>query len=270
MGLPFLQGSLISDTPEEAVARIEEIVLKKKPKPDEIRELVEALKNADTNIRVKERAAWALGELDAKSAVAPLIEAAKHKGLLVRSAALNALIQLRAKSALATMTEIAESDPILSLRQNATLGLGLIQTDKAINPLVKLSEDPNPEIRGASVLSMASLHSKKNSFSEVLKDMSADTSPYVQERVKKGFDVTKRNNKSVLTHLETQDTDIRLFAALYFQQHGGSKDLKSLEKFFSSEADEEVRKELKKSIAAIKRRSAAATAKAKPKTAPAK
>ncbi|MCG3204215.1 MAG: hypothetical protein KCHDKBKB_00925 [Elusimicrobia bacterium] len=252
-----VQSSLVSDSPDEAVQKIEVIVQKKKAKPQEIKDLIAALQHTDTSIRVKERAAWALGELEAKSAVSALIEATQHKGLLVRSAAVHALIHLRSQAALPSLVRIAESDPILSMRQDATLALGLLQTEKAIPPLVKLSEDPNPEIRGASVLAMASLHSKKNNFSQIFEEMSADASPYVQERVKRGWDVAKRSNGKVMAHLEATDVDVRLFAALYFQRHGGSKDLKSLETFKNSEADEETRDQLKKSITAIKKRSAA-------------
>ncbi len=259
-------ASLVSDDPEVAAAKIDKIVQQKKASKSEIKEISAALTDPGTTIRVKERAAWALGELDAKSKVPTLIEASKNRGLLVRSAALNSLIRLRPVSALPTFVEIAEGDPILSLRQNATLGLGLLQSDKAIPALVKLAQDPAPEIRGAAALAMASLQSSKNDFSEALKQMAADQNSYVQERANKGLEVASRKNKTVLAHLDSADVDIRLFAALYFTQHGTSKDLKRLRSAANSEADEETRHQLKKSIEATKKRAEkAAAGPAKPK-----
>ena len=263
-------ATLATEDPNAAIIRIESMVQKKKASAAAVQDLTDALRDPVANIRVKERAAWALGELDAKSAAPALQEAAKHKGLLVRSAALNALSRLRVASALPTFVSIAESDPILSLRQNATLALGLLQTEKAINPLVKLSEDPAPEIQGASALAMAATHSKKNDFSEILKEMTASPNEYVQERARAGLDAAQQKNTAVLQQLASGDADIRLFAALYFRQHGTSKELQKLNDFWNGEADEETRRQLEMSIKAIKKRAAQAKQKTKPATVPAK
>src|SRR5437868_4017899 len=113
--LLLYSSNAFPDSPSDEIARIEQIVQNKKASKAVINELIQTLKSPETSIQVKERTAWALGELEARDAGPVLIEAAKNKGLLVRSAALNALIHLRARSALPTFVTIAESDPILSL-----------------------------------------------------------------------------------------------------------------------------------------------------------
>ncbi len=260
--------SLVTDDPNDAVARIDTIVQTGKPSAAVVNELVQALKNPDANIRVKERAAWALGELEAKSAAPALIEGCKHKGLLVRSASLNALSRLRTKTALPVFTSIAQSDPILSLRQNATIGLGLLQDDKAIPVLAQLAADPTPEVRGAAALAMAASHSKKNNFSQALEQMKGDENPYVQQRASAGLDVVNRKNNAVAAQLKSTDADVRLFAALYFQHHGNSKDLQELKDAWNGESDEATRAQLQKAIVAVKKRAAAAQTKTPSSTTP--
>ncbi len=259
---PTIFAALATMEPEEAVAKIDAMVEKRKISGTQKKDLIDALKDPAANIRVKERSAWALGELEVKSAAPALLEASKHKGLLVRSAAINALSRLKEPSALPRFIDVANNDPILSLRQNATLALGLLQTEKAINPLVKLSEDPTPEIQGAAALAMAATHSKQNNFSEVLKEMTASDNEYVRERAKAGLDVAQRKSAAVMQQLASSDADIRLFAGVYFKQFGTSKELKDIQKAYNGEADDDVRAQLSKSISAIKKRAAQAAAEA--------
>ncbi len=241
-------------TSDEVVEHIETIVKKKTSDKNTIADLIQALKNPESDIRVRERAAWALGELRAQSAITPLAEAAQHKGLLIRSAALDSLIHLRAKNALGTITRIAESDPILSLRQRATLGLGLLKSDTSIPVIVKLSSDPSTEIQGAAALAMSMLHSKKNDFSEVLKEMAQDMDGYVKARARVGLDIVSKKSKDVRDHLKSEDMDVRLFAALYFRNYGTSSDTAALKDAMNGESQDDVRYEMNESIKAIKKR----------------
>lgn len=251
----LLQANVFqTGTSEEIVDHIDAIAKKKTTDKNTVTNLIQTLKNPDTEIRIKERAAWALGELGAQSAVGALTEAAQHKGLLIRSAALDSLIRLRAKSALPIITKIAESDPILSLRQRATIGLGLLRSDSSIPVVVKLSSDPSTEIQGAAALAMSALHSKKNDFSEVLKEMTQEVDVYVKSRARVGLDIVSKKSKDVRAHLQSDDMDIRLFAAIYFRHNGVSSDLTSLKDAINGEAQDDIRTEINESIRAIKRR----------------
>ncbi len=219
--------------------------------------LVSLLNNPDAGIRSRERAAWALGQFGYKPGVPALLKAAEHKGLLIRSAALGALARLRPAEALPTFVHVAESDPILQLRQRATIALGTYRSEKAIDPLVKLSSDPAPEIRGASALAMAMTHSKKNDFSEVLTEMAGDENPYVKERAERGLEIIHAKTSEVLSALKTGDADVRLAAAVHLEKAAGARDLTPLKEAWNGEADDDVRAQLERTIVVTKKRVAA-------------
>jgi HEAT repeat protein len=260
--IPFDTG-----TTEEITRAIDTVVAKKIKDTKTLSALARAVQKEETNIKVRERAAWALGQLEDRKHIDILVKAARHKGLLIRSAALNSLLHMRSRSGLPVYIEIAENDPVLSLRQRAVVALGLLRWEKTITPLVKLSSDPKEEIRGISTLAMAATHSSANDFSEALGEMKVDPSLYVQERAHKALDVIQRKNTLVREHLESTDADIRLFAALYFHFHGTSADSTALKASMDGEPNDEVRYEMGKAIAAIKQRAAEKARKAAAKKA---
>lgn len=256
---PFLK-----ETPEQTISALDEAVQKPSKKADTTKAIADLLHDEATPIKIKERAAWALGQLNATDQIPVLLKAAKHKGLLVRSAGLEALLHLRTAKALPTFIDIAKNDPVFSMRQRACIALGLLGFDKAIDPLVKLSSDPKEEIRGAALIAMAAHHSKRNDFREVVKEMKSDPSAYVQNRAEKASQIIGRKNKAVQSQLKDPDQDIRLFAALYFEANGVKTDLQSIQAALDGEPNDEVKFQLEKSIKAIKKRSAQ-KAKAAPK-----
>jgi len=247
-------GSFSGKTDEEIVSSIDAAVANRKVTPAYSSSLVKALGDNEAGVRVRERAAWALGELGVKSAVPALIKAADHKGLLIRSAAVTALTRLRPSTAVPVFLKIAETDPILPMRQRAVIALGLFRSDKAIQPLVQLSSDPAPELRGAAALAMASTHSKKNDFRELLTEMTADENPYVRERAERGLEIAQGKTGDVLNQLKSSDSDIRLTAALYFDQKGSARELSALKDAWNTEPDEDVRDQLSRAIISSKSR----------------
>ena len=261
----FSQGAipLQSGTSEEIVAAIEETVSKNSRDKATVASLIHALDSTNSDVRVKERAAWALGQIKAESALKALAKAAEHKGLLIRSAAINSLIRIRSNAALPILIKTAMSDPVLAVRQRAVSGLGLLRSTKAIEPLVQLSSDEREEIKGAAVLSMSALHSSKNNFSEILGEMEKDPSVYVQERAKTALILAKGKAAQVAPLFSSDDSDIRLFAALYFTAKGKTSDLKTLKAFQNSEANEEVQDEIQTAVKSIQRRAKAAADKKK-------
>jgi HEAT repeat protein len=259
MGPPLLAagGIFAGQSDEEIAASIDAAVERRKVTPELSSGLTKLVGNDDAGVRVRERAAWALGELGIKSAVPALLKAAEHKGLLIRSAALTALERLRPASAVPVFIKVAESDPILPLRQRALVSLGAFRSDKAIQPVVTLSSSQEPELRGAAALAMAAMQSKRNDFSEALKEMTADENPYVKERAERGLEIAKGKTTDVLNQLKASDSDIRFTAAIYFEEKGGSKELQALKDAWNSESDEDVRDELSRAIIATKKRVAA-------------
>jgi len=233
---------------EEIVAQIEAAVENQKAPEGFGAALATLLNKPDAGIRARERAAWAMGELGYKPGAPALLTAAGHKGLLIRSAALGALARLRPDAALPIFVNTAETDPILALRQRATIALGLYRSEKAIDPLVKLSSDPTPEIRGAAALAMAMMHSKKSDFSEILTEMAADEDAYVRERSEHGLDIAKGRKPEVLQGLTSGDSDIRLASAVYLERAAVEEDVKPLKTAWSGEEDGDVKAQLERAV----------------------
>ncbi|MCB4756296.1 MAG: HEAT repeat domain-containing protein [Elusimicrobia bacterium] len=250
-----------TETVDDTLAEIDLMVTKKTKDKAAADFLVSTLQNPDAPIPARERAAWAIGQLELKGNTKALIEAAQHKSLLIRSAALGSLQHLNARDGLPVYTEIAQNDPVLSMRVRATLTMGLLQWNKTIKTLVKLSFDERDEVRGASALAMAATHSKRNNFIKALKEMTKDQSPYVQEKAGQALDVAQGNYSKVLGYLGSEDGDVRLVAAVFMRDHGRQRDMKKVREVFNSEANDEVRYELERAIKAIKKRAAQAKAK---------
>lgn len=262
-----------ADTPDatlanndEKISIIEDIVAAKKKDPATLQNLRAQLADENGDVRLRERAAWALGELRDAGAIPTLIEAAHHKSLLIRSAAMNSLVQLRALAAVPMFIDSAQNDLILTLRQRSTLALGILHAEKGIPTLATLSSDQREEIRGAAALALGAVHSKKNDATQILKEMKKDASPYVQERAQHALEGIRGTAAQLKAQMNSADPDIRLFAALHYAQRGKKSDLKFLTAAANSDADEDVRQELQEAVAAINKRAAAHRAPSKGKS----
>jgi len=259
---PFAAPSippLDAEHEEEAMRWMDQSVAQKSKDPAATAAMAAALRDDESPVKIRERAAWALGQLEAKPYSKDLVNALHDKGLLVRFAALDALFHMRSYDDLPALIQIATDDPVLIMRQRATAALGFLSSEKTITTLVKLSSDSREEIRGTAALAMAATQSKKNDFSEALKEMATtDSSPYVQDRAKVGLDMTGKKTLAMRKHLASPTLDVRFFSALYFHQHGTSKDLKTLGITLSKETNDEVRYELGLAQTAIKNRAKAA------------
>jgi HEAT repeat protein len=262
----FAESPFAGRTNDEILSKIDLLVKNRSKDKPTLTAMAALLDNPDASVNVRERAAWAIGQLEFTPETNRLIKAAGDKGLLVRSAALNALIRMRARSAYPVMLQIAKSDPVLSLRQRAVLGMGLLRWEKAVNDLAALSSDERPEVRAAAALAMAATHSKKNDFTQILNEMKTDQDAFVQTRAQVGLDIAQGKKAALFEDLESEDADTRLFTAQYFRYSGTSSDLKKLKGFYDGEPDDNVRAELLAATRAIDKRQAQAKAK---KTTPA-
>jgi hypothetical protein len=103
--------------------------------------------------------------------------------------------------------------------------------------------------------------------------MEGDENPYVKERASRGLEIIRGKTPEVMTALKTGDQDVRLTAAVHLEKAAGEKQLEGLKEAWTSEADEEVRAQIARTIVATKKRVAAekkAAAKAAAAKAPAK
>lgn len=262
---PFKTG-----TNDEVIAHIDQMVKNKTRDKTALASMAALLQDPNASVGVRERVAWAMGQLDMRSDVNKLISAAKDKGLLVRSAALNALIRMRARSAYPVFLDIAKNDPVLSLRQRAVLGMGLLRWEKAVNDLAELSSDERSEVRAAAALAMAATHSKKNNFTQILNEMKSDPDAFVQARAQAGLELAQGKRDLVAARLEDTDADVRLFAAQYYHYQGTQADLKRVKDAANGESDEYVRLELVDAGRSIEKRIAAQKKAAAKKAAAAK
>jgi HEAT repeat protein len=246
---PFKTGSN-----DEIIATIDQMVKNKSRDKSNLAAMTALLNDPDASVGVRERVAWAIGQLDLRSESPKLLVAAKDKGLLVRAAAVNSLIRMRARSAYSVFLDIAKNDPVLSLRQKAVLGIGLLRWEKAAQDLAQLSSDERAEVRASCTLAMAATHSVKSDFSQILKEMKSDMDPFVQERAGTALTLIKGKRDEKMALLESEDSDIRLVTAQHFHYAGNSADLKKIKEAYNSEADENVRLELNDALKAIEKR----------------
>lgn len=254
----FAQNPFQGQTNEDILSTIDALVAKRSKDKAALGHMVALLSDPASSVSVRERVVWAMGQLDMRDQVQKLVTAARDKGLLVRSAALNALIRMRARSGYPVFIDIAKSDPVLTLRQRAVLGLGLLRWEKTVQDLAALSSDERAEVRAACTLAMAATQSKKNDFSQILKEMKADPDPFVQERAQIALDLIQDRR---VKYLSSPDADTRLFAANMLRYSGSSVDLKKLKEAHNSEADEDVLMELEAAVRAIEKRARQAAAK---------
>jgi HEAT repeat protein len=146
--------------------------------------------------------------------------------------------------------------------------MGLLRWEKAVNDLAQLSSDERPEVRAAAVLAMAATHSKKNDFSQILKEMKTDPDPYVQARAQTALDLVQGKRDVIASFLESDDADTRLFTAQYYHYQGTQADLKQVKDAANGESDDAVRAELKDAARAIEKRAEAQKKAAAQKAAP--
>jgi hypothetical protein len=118
--------------------------------------LIEALKDTDTNGRVRGSAAQALGEIGDKVAVPELIEALKDTNDSVRSGAAEALGKIGDKVAVPELIE-ALKDTNDSVRSGAAEALGKIGDKVAVPELIEALKDTNDSVRGSAAQALGKI-----------------------------------------------------------------------------------------------------------------
>jgi HEAT repeat protein len=111
-------------------------------------EVVDALggRLSDTQSNVRDRSAWALGEIEDATAVEPLLKALHDSDARVRARVAWALGEIEHPSAVNGLVA-ALSDPDTVVREKSVWALGEIESELAVDGLLPLLQDPNATVR---------------------------------------------------------------------------------------------------------------------------
>ena len=101
---------------------------------------------SDTHPNVRDRSAWALGEIEHVAGVEPLLKALQDSETRVRSRAAWALGEIEDPSAVQGLVR-ALSDSDASVREKSVWALGEIESESAVEGLLPLLTDPTPSVR---------------------------------------------------------------------------------------------------------------------------
>ena len=185
--------------------------------------------------KVRQRAAWWLGEHEDRSTVMPLIEALRDESADVRQVAAWALGEVKDDKAIVPLIDaLKDDDPLV--REMAVLSLGEIEDPDAVDPLFDLSEKER-DMRTAVVWALGEIENRGSRSAARARDRVFDLweqrswendlvwsgtlikGPYVKRKQGK-YKVDEKaigyteDIKVLLRRLQDEDADVRLKAAL--------------------------------------------------------
>lgn len=113
---------------------------------------------SDAHPNVRDRSAWALGEIEHVAGVEPLLKALQDSEPRVRSRAAWALGEIEDPSAVQGLVR-ALSDSDASVREKSVWALGEIESESAVEGLLPLLGDPTPNVRRRVVWALGEIES---------------------------------------------------------------------------------------------------------------
>ncbi len=119
---------------------------------NETERLVHALKSGKGSIRIA--AALALGELEEKSAVEPMLQILTRDYPLQRSSAALSLGMIGDERAVETLLKELKADKDKNVRSGSALALGKIGEERAVSLLIQRLGDKKADVRGSAALSL--------------------------------------------------------------------------------------------------------------------
>jgi HEAT repeat protein/beta-lactamase regulating signal transducer with metallopeptidase domain len=143
--------------------------------PEVVSALVAAL--GDSVESVREDAAYALGQLEAKDAVAPLgARLARDPDAKVRKMTAWALGQIQAQEATEPLSRAAQADASPEVREMAVWALGQLEDPAAVPALEAVLRDASPELRGQAAWAIGTIEpsTAPQGLIAALKDASSD------------------------------------------------------------------------------------------------
>ena len=123
-------------------------------------QVIDALGNrlSDGHPDVRDRSAWALGEIEDATAVEPLLKALHDGDVRVRARAAWALGEIEHPSAVSGLLA-AMADTEAAVREKSAWALGEIESDLAVDGLLRLLSDTNPKVRRQVVWALGEIES---------------------------------------------------------------------------------------------------------------
>jgi HEAT repeat protein/beta-lactamase regulating signal transducer with metallopeptidase domain len=119
-------------------------------------EVVAALSNPDAEVRQK--AAWSLGEREAREAVPALIAALRDEDPRVRGLVAWALGEIKDQRAVRPLLDLMY-DPDVYVRERTIEAIGEHESGLAVEPLTGALDDPIPTVRAAAVWALGEIRS---------------------------------------------------------------------------------------------------------------
>jgi HEAT repeat protein len=114
----------------------------------------------DSDARVRARVAWALGEIEDPSAVNGLVAALGDSDPAVREKAVSALGEIESDTAVAGLLPLL-TDADAKVRRQAAWALGEIEDPSALDDLRAAGNDANPEVRRAIAQALRELGERR-------------------------------------------------------------------------------------------------------------
>ncbi len=177
--VPFLRKVIGADESNERV-RIITVLSQKAKNAAEAREAMiriwgEDFKEREVHLPVLKAAAWALGHIERKRIIDPLIEIIKNGNENHIIPALSGITVLQVKDAEEVVIPCLKHEP-WRIRQTAAITLGKIGSERAVLPLMEAYGDARWEVRLEAVIALNNLkvEESKELFVRALEDERAD------------------------------------------------------------------------------------------------
>ncbi|MGD2246487.1 MAG: HEAT repeat domain-containing protein, partial [Candidatus Aminicenantes bacterium] len=173
--------------------------------------LIKAIKD---NIKfISARSCYALARIGTSRAVTAVMEALKNPQgqIMVREYAADALGYVKSDESLQLLSDILINDGAAGVRRYAAKSLGKIGSERAVGTLLKALEDKNAWVRGTAAEALGKIHSPRAAASLV--ELLKSESDFVRVRTRNALvEIGKPAVESLLRSLEDTNTQVRWMA----------------------------------------------------------
>ncbi|MHA2001694.1 MAG: HEAT repeat domain-containing protein [Promethearchaeota archaeon] len=143
--------------------------------------LIKILSDTNSSSEIRAGTVLALGLIEDKNSLFPLIDCLDDEFPQVRINALSALSHLGDPRAIDPIIELLQKEKDENVQQMAILALGPLgqNNERIIDPLIKFLSDPNPRVRQYAIVSLGQTHDPR--IIEPLLKVINDKDPYVRQ-----------------------------------------------------------------------------------------
>ena len=190
-----------------------------------VKPLIDALSDKEPGVR--EAAAFALGQIASPAAAAALSQAIRDSNAEVRASAAFAYGMLGDPKATAEISN-ALDDSDISVRSSAIIALGLLQDDGAVDELIDLLNDRNFDIRYDAAWALGQIGS--SDAPEALRKAVANIDPAQNdESMREAFRIVVQNSLQLIESQEGADSQLNTRPRRIGEPSGGGSDTSSSE-----------------------------------------